>query len=169
MYAEVFLKYTAADFDLFYVFSIQILYIFCYIWPWDFMKAPNPSHSTTRDICPLDFMFLDDIIKSIIFLMSSWNFWLPLYRNIIEFYILTLYPATLPNSLISSNSFLVDYKKFSTYTIMPSAKRILYLPFSCTCPFLGERRALLHCLTFNTMFGGNGKSGRCCFFLNLSL
>ena len=70
---------------------------------------------------PRYFIFLVDISNGIFFLISVSDILLLVYKNAFHFWVLTLYPAVLPNSFIRSSSFLVESIGFSMYTIMSPA------------------------------------------------
>ena len=70
---------------------------------------------------PRYFILLDAMVNGIASLISFSAFLLFVYRNTIDFCVLILYPATLLNSLMSSNSFLVESLGFSRFSITSSA------------------------------------------------
>ena len=84
------------------VFSVQVFYLLPYIYSYIFYSfCCNGGWD-----CFLN--FLSDLS-------------LLVYRKARDFCALILYPVTLPNSLISSSSFLVASLDFSMYNIMSSA------------------------------------------------
>ena len=72
----------------------------------------------------------DAIVHGIVFLTSLSDSLLLVYRKVTDFSIFILYPETLLNSLMSSNSFLVVSLGLSIYSIMSSANsdsKFLYI------------------------------------------
>lgn len=77
----------------------------------------------------LDIIF-DAIVSGIIFLLPLSYSLLLVYRNANDIYILFLYPATLLNSFINFNRFLVEFLEFSICKILSSANRQFYFILS---------------------------------------
>ena len=102
------------------------------------------------------FTVLVAIGNGIFFQISVSYVSLLVYKNAFDFWILTLYPAVMPNSFIRSSSFLVESIGFSMDTIMSSANNdsslssfpiwMPFISFSCliamarTCSIMLNRR-----------------------------
>ena len=82
---------------------------------------------------------------------------------------LILYPVTLPNSWMSSNSFLVESLGFSRYGIMSSAKRDSFtFSFPIWIPFISFTSLIAVDRIYRTMLKSSGESGHPCLVPDLS-
>lgn len=105
-------------------------------------------------------------MHGIIFLISSSDCSLLLYRSIVAFCVFILYPATLFNSLISCR-FLCGFRRiFYIQSLVISEETVLYFPFQSGC------LSFLSCLivwarTFSTVLHRSADSRCSCLFLGV--
>ena len=83
----------------------------CRLW---FLSSVSYSFQSTGSFVSLGrftpryFILLDVMVNGIASLISLSDLSLLVYRNAVDFCVLILYPVTLPNSWMSSNSFLIE-------------------------------------------------------------
>ena len=95
----------------------------CHLWflsSVSFISVYSSFVSLGRFISRYFILFVA-MVNGIDSLISPSDFSLLVYRNASDFCVLTLYPATLVNSLISSSNFLTVSLGFSLYSITSSA------------------------------------------------
>ena len=85
---------------------------------------------------PRYFTVFDAMVNRIISLIALSDLSLLVYRDATYFCVLILCPATLPNSLMSSNSFLVSSLGFSRYGISSANSNCFTSSFPIWIPFI---------------------------------
>ena len=103
-------------------------------------------------------------IDSLLFLS---DFSLLVYRNPSDFCVLILYPATFPNSLISSSNVLILSSGFYMCSIMSSANSESFTSFLTWIHFISFSSLTAVARTSRTMLNNSGETGHPCLVPDL--
>ena len=93
------------------------------------------SFASLNRFVPKYFIHFDVIVNKTVSLIFLTDLSLLVYRNVTDSSVLIMYPAVLPNPLMSSSSFLVAPLGFSLYSILSSAEYDSFTSFPVWIPF----------------------------------
>ena len=118
------------------------------------------SFTSLGRFIPMYFILLVAMVNESVSWISLSDFSSLVYRNARDFCALILYPVTLPNSLISSSSFLVASLGFSLYSIMSSANSDSFTSsFLIWISFISFSSLVAVAKTSKTILNNSGESG----------
>uniref|UniRef100_A0A8D1V8X9 Uncharacterized protein n=1 Tax=Sus scrofa TaxID=9823 RepID=A0A8D1V8X9_PIG len=127
------------------------------------------SFASLGRFIPKYFSLLDTMVNGIASLISISDLSLLVYRNAVDFCVLILYSVTLPNSWMSSNSFLVESLGFSRYSTMSSANSDSFTSFfPVWIPFISFTSLIAVARSSTIMLSNSGESGHPCLVPDLS-
>ena len=149
-----------------------MVYLSIYLCHFQFLPSMPYSFQCTDLIppwlfFPKCFIPFDAIMNGIVFLFSFYDSSFLVYRSAIDFCMLILYPITLLNSFIHSNSFFVEIWELSIYNISSANGDSFTSSFSIWIPFISFSCLTAMARTFNTVLNRSSESGHPCLVPDL--